>query len=128
MRWDYAAPFTELRDRLVNLDMAPGFAAAAPVVAGNAIGGVTGQSYPASLLHPDFRGIEPRAGIAWRPKAASPLVIRAGYGVYDNTSVYQTLAMQLSQQPPLSKTLSIQRTVASPLTLATAFNTLPSVQ
>jgi len=127
VRWDYAAPFSELHDRLVNLDIAPGLAAAAPVVAGSATGALTGQSYPASLLRPDFRGIEPRVGIAWRPKPASPLVIRAGYGVYDNTSVYQTLAMQLAQQPPLSKTLSIQRSAASPLTLAAAFNTVPTI-
>ncbi len=33
MRWEYGAPITELYGRLVNLDIAPGFAAVAPVVA-----------------------------------------------------------------------------------------------
>jgi len=125
LRWEYAAPFTELRNRLVNLDVAPGFGAAAPLLAGDPTGAISGQSYPDSLLRPDYRGIEPRIGIAWRPRPASALVIRAGYGVYDNTSVYQLLATQLSQQPPLSKTLSIQNRVANPLTLATTFNTTP---
>ena len=33
VRWEYGAPITELYGRLVNLDIAPGFAAVAPVVA-----------------------------------------------------------------------------------------------
>ncbi len=31
MRWEYGAPMTEFKDRLVNLDVAPGFTQAAPV-------------------------------------------------------------------------------------------------
>lgn len=127
VRWEYAAPFTEVHDRLVNLDVAPNFTAAAPLLASDPTGAISGQSYPNSLLRPDYRGIEPRIGIAWRPKPASALVVRAGYGVYDNTSVYQLLATQMAQQPPLSKTLSIQNRVANPLTLATAFNASPRV-
>src|SRR4029077_9556081 len=119
VRWEYATPFAELRDRLVNLDIAPGFSAAAPLLASDSTGAISGQSYPNSLLRPDYRGIEPRIGIAWRPRPASALVIRAGYGVYDNTSVSKLLATKCSQQPPLSKTLSIQNRVANPLTLAT---------
>ena len=126
LRWEYAKPLTELQDRLANLVIAPGFAAASPVVASDPTGAVTGQSYPNSLLRPDYRGIEPRIGIAWRPRPASPLIIRAGYGVYDNTSVYQLLATQLAEQPPFTKSLSIQNSAINPLTLATAFETAPS--
>jgi len=126
LRWEFASPFTELQNRLVNLDIAPNFIAASPILASSPAGAFTGQNYPSSLLRPDYRGIEPRIGIAWRPRPASPLVIRAGYGVYDNTSVYQLLATQLAQQPPLSKTLSIQNSAASPLTLASAFNVAPT--
>ena len=93
-------------------------------MASDPTGEVTGQTYPNSLLRPDYRGIEPRVGVAWRPRPASPLVIRAGYGIYDNTSVYQVMATQLAQQPPFTKTLSIQNSAANPLTLATAFNTV----
>ena len=49
-------------------------------------------------------------------------MIRAGYGVYYDTSVYQTLATQMAQQFPLSKSLSVQNTPANPLTLADGFN------
>jgi trimeric autotransporter adhesin len=108
MRWEYGAPITELYGRLVNLDVAPGFAAVSPVV-GN------------GLVRPDKRGIEPRVGIAWRPVSGSSMVVRAGYGVYYDTSVYQTIAVQMAQQPPLSKSLSVQNSAADPLTLANGF-------
>ena len=48
-------------------------------------------------------------------------MIRAGYGIYRNTSVYQSLEMLLAQQPPLSKALSVESTSANPLTLANGF-------
>jgi trimeric autotransporter adhesin len=126
MRWEYGSPITELFGRLVNLDVAPGFAAEAPVVASNPTGSLTGQRYPDSLIHPDKRAFEPRVAIAWRPLPASSLVIRAGYGVYYDTSVYQTLATQMAQQFPLSKSLTVQNTATNPLTLANGFNAPPA--
>lgn len=126
VRWEYGAPITELYNRLVNLDVVPGFSAAAPVLASDPIGPLTGLHYPNSLLRPDKAGFEPRVGIAWRPIPASSLVVRAGYGVYDNTSVYQTIYTQLAQQPPLSKTLSVQNSPTDPLTLADGFKASPS--
>jgi hypothetical protein len=65
-------------------------------------------------------------GIAWRPLPASSLVIRAGYGIYRDTSVYQTIATQMAQQFPLSKSLSVQNSAANPLTLANGFNASPA--
>ena len=121
IRWEYGAPITELFDRLVNLDIEPGFTAVAPVVATDPIGPLTGQTYPSSLVWPDRRGFQPRIGIAWRPISGSSLVIRAGYGIYDDTSVYQTIALQMAQQPPLSKSLSVANSPACPLTLANGF-------
>lgn len=126
-RWEYGAPITELYGRLVNLDIAPGFVAAAPVLASDPVGPLTGQQYPTSLLRPDKRGFEPRVGISWRPIAASSLVIRSGYGVYYDTSVYQTIALEMAQQAPLSKSLSVQNSATCPLTLANGFNTCPSI-
>ncbi len=122
MRWEYGAPISELYGRLVNLDIAPGFAAVAPVVANNPTGPLTGEHYPASLIRPDKRGFEPRIGVAWRPLSGSSLVVRAGYGIYDNTSVYQNIASQMAQQAPLSKSLSVSNNSANPLTLANGFN------
>ncbi len=127
VRWEYGAPISELDSRLVNLDVAPGFAAAAPVVANNPAGALTGQRYPSSLVRPDKRGFEPRVGIAWRPISGSSTVVRAGYGVYYDSSVYQTVALQMAQQPPLSKSLSVANGPADPLTLANGFVASPLI-
>lgn len=125
VRWEYEAPITERFGRLVNLDVTPGFTAVSPVVAGSPFGPLTGRSYPDSLVHPDKRGIQPRVGAAWRPVPGSSLVIRAGYGIYRNTLVYQSIATQLAQQPPLSNTLSVENSVVNPLTLANGFVQAP---
>ncbi|HTV54533.1 MAG TPA: carboxypeptidase-like regulatory domain-containing protein [Terriglobia bacterium] len=130
IRWEYGAPMTELYNRLVNLDTAPGFSAVAPVVAnspGGPIGPLTGQRYPDSLIHPDWTGFEPRIGIAWRPLAGSSVVVRAGYGIYDDTSVYQTIALQMAQQAPLSKSSTVANTAGCLLSLANGFTTCPSI-
>ncbi|MGB6133956.1 MAG: TonB-dependent receptor [Acidobacteriaceae bacterium] len=121
LRWEYGAPMTELYGRMVNLDIAPGFTAAAPVLAGNPTGPLTGTKYPASLVRPDRSGFEPRVAISWRPIPASTLVVRAGYGVYDDTSVYLSSAEAMAQQAPLSKSLQVANSSACPLTLANGF-------
>lgn len=121
LRWDYSAPLTELFGNLVNLDVASGFTAVAPVVASNPVGSVTGNHYPASLVRPDRRMIEPRLGVTWRPLPASSIVIKAGYGLYPDTSVYQSLILNMAQQAPLSKSLSVQNSTSCPLTLANGF-------
>jgi hypothetical protein len=107
-RWEYETPIRELYGRLVNLNIAPGFSGVAPVV-GN------------DLVHPDKIGLQPRLAFAWRPIAASSLIVRGSYGVYRNTNVYQSIAVQMAQQSPLSKSLSVQNTPANPLTLANGF-------
>jgi hypothetical protein len=115
VRWEYWSPLTEKYGRLVNLEIAPGFSAENPVVAADA------------LIHPDKRAIQPRAAFAWRPFAASSLVVRGGYGVYYNTSMYFPLATQMAQQFPLSKSLSVQNSPNNPLTLANGFNASPTI-
>lgn len=120
-RWEYGAPMTELHDRLVNLDVAPGFTAAAPVLASDPAGLVTGEHYPRSLVRPDHSGFEPRIGVSWRPLPASTLVVRAGFGVYHDTSVYLTPVLKLAQQAPLSTSLQIENSSTCALTLANGF-------
>lgn len=121
LRWGYGAPMTELYGRLVNLDIAPGFKAVAPVLASEPTGAVTGAKYPASLVHPDRRGLEPRVGISWRPIPASTVVVRAGYGIYDDTSIYFSSAEMMAQQAPLSKSVTVANSSTCPLTLANGF-------
>ena len=125
-RWEYNSPIAEKYGRLVNLDVAPGFAAEAPVLGSNPTGPLTGQRYPTSLVQPDKHALQPRVGSRWRPFFGTSTLVRAGYGLYYNTSIYQAIATQMAQQSPLSKSLSVQNSPANPLTLANGFNASPS--
>jgi len=129
-RWEYGAPVTETQGRLVNLDIAPGFTNVAPILGSNPVGSLSGQSYPAALLRPDRSGISPRIGIAWRPISGSSLLIRAGYGIYNDTSVYLATAQAMAQQhgttqAPLSTSLSVPNSSACRFTIASPFAALP---
>ena len=126
MRWEFGEPITEAHGRLVNLDLTPNLSASAPVLGSDPVGAVTGAHYPKSLIRPDKLGFEPRIGISWRPIPASTVVVRAGYGIYDDTSVYLAPALQLAQQAPLSTSLLAQNSAACPLTLANGFHSCSS--
>ena len=78
-------------------------------------------------MHPDKRGFAAARGAFLASVAGSSMVVRAGYGVYYNTSVYQPIATQMAQQPPLSKSLSVPNSAADPLTLANGFNASPTI-
>jgi len=127
LRWDYGAPISELHGNLVNLDANSGFTAAQPVVGSNPVGPVTSNHYPGSLIEPERKMIEPRIGLTWRPIPASTVVIKAGYGLYPDSSVYQNVILNMAQQAPLSKSLSVQNSTACPLTLANGFTPCSSV-
>jgi trimeric autotransporter adhesin len=120
-RWEYGSPYTELFGRLVNLDVTPTFSAIAPVIASSPTGTLTNQAYPNSLIRPDKHGIEPRLGVSWRPISGSSILVKAGYAINYDTSVYQSMALLMAQQEPLSKSLIEQNSAACPLTLENGF-------
>ena len=120
IRWDYTTPISELYNRLVNLDIAPGFAAVVPVLPGQ-VGPFSGP-LPDSLIRPDRRNFSPRIGFAWRPPfKKGSMVVRGGYGIYYNTSVYNIIAGNLAQQPPFAQALSVSNSPANPLNINTGF-------
>jgi trimeric autotransporter adhesin len=92
----------------VNLGVARDFSQVAPVV-GN------------DLVHSDKIGFQPRVAFAWRPIAASSLIVRGNWGIYRNTNVYQSIAVQMAQQAPLSKSLNVPNSPENPLSLANGF-------
>uniref|UniRef100_Q01XU2 TonB-dependent transporter Oar-like beta-barrel domain-containing protein n=1 Tax=Solibacter usitatus (strain Ellin6076) TaxID=234267 RepID=Q01XU2_SOLUE len=119
LRWDYASPITELYNKLVDLDVAPGYAAIAQVLPGQ-VAPYSG-ALPASLVRPDRNNISPRIGFAWRPIPKHSMVIRGGYGTYYNTSVYNTMANNMAQQPPYAQSFSVSNSPLNPLTMQTGF-------
>ena len=93
----------------------PGLPRSVLVVASNPVGSLTGTAYPDSLIRADFGGIQPRIG----RRVASPARFLAGRsgGVW---CVPQYLrlptgsSLLLAQQPPLSKSFSIQNEPSEP--------------
>jgi hypothetical protein len=125
VRWEYEGPLRERAGQMANLDLAPDFSAAATVWPDAPAGAVSGRRYGASLVDPDWRGIQPRIGVSWRPLAASTLLVRAGYGIYRQTNVYLPIATWLAAQPPFATVASLESTPEHPLTLANGFAAAP---
>ena len=122
VRYEYFSPISEADNRLVTLDAAPGFTAAVPVVAGET--GPFSGALPDTIVRPFRRGFAPRVGIAWRAKPGT--VVRAGYGINYNASVYQTIAQQLAGQPPFAVTDTVLGSPRTLLPLETALLTAQS--
>ena len=99
------------------LDVAPGFTAAAPVrrrrhrpVFGRA------SRHDRPPVPRRLRAARRRRLARCRPAT----VVRAGYGINYNASVYQTIAQQLAAQPPFAVTDTVLASRAQPLPLETA--------
>jgi outer membrane receptor protein involved in Fe transport len=124
LRYEYNGPYTEASDRISNLDVAPGFAAATPVLPGNA--GPFNGTFPASLVRPDRNDFAPRIGIAWKPQ--KQMVVRTGYGINYNLAQYGFMIQNFAFQPPFANTATnttnvMGLTSASPLTITNGFPT-----
>ena len=127
LRYEYYGPYTEANNRIANLDVAPGFTAAVPVLPGQS--GPYNGVFPASLIAPDRNDWAPRVGIAWKPQKNT--VVRAGYGINYNLAQYGTMIQNFAFQPPFANTATNTTDVnglvgASPLTLANGFPGAPS--
>jgi trimeric autotransporter adhesin len=122
LRYEYVSPFSEINNRIVNLNIAPGLTAVAPVLPGQ-VGPLTGTPYPITLVNPDHDNFAPRVGIAW--KALKGTVVRAGYGINYNTTAYSNIAQDMAFQPPFSITQTNVESQTMHLTLQNGFPVPP---
>ncbi len=126
-RWDYQTPVNELHNQMVNMAFGPEFSSYVAALPGQT-NPYTSQKFSSALVNSDPHNISPRVGLAWKPSAKKSTVIRAGYGVSYNTSAYSNMAMRLSQQPPLARSLNLNILNNYPLlqdggiTMANAFS------
>jgi hypothetical protein len=117
VRYELMWPFFERSGQMVNLDVAPGFTAAAPVISGET--GPYSGSFPKALMNTDANNIAPRVGFAWRIKPGN--ILRGGYGISYNSGSYASIARQLGSQAPFAVTNNSIGTYLSPLTFADPF-------
>jgi hypothetical protein len=123
LRYEYVSPFSETTNQMVNLDIAPGLTAVAPVLPGQ-VGSLTGTAYPITLVNPDHHDFAPRVGLAW--KVSKDTVVRAGYGINYNTTAYANIAQDLAFQPPFSFTQTNVESQTTHLTLQNGFPAPPA--
>jgi trimeric autotransporter adhesin len=124
IRWDYTAPYTELYNRLANLNIGAGFSTASVIAAGQA----SGSHLPSSLIRGDLGGISPSLGLAWRPFSKNPKLpttIRVSINHNHALDAYSAIANNLSGQPPFARVLNIASTLANPLSMQTALLNSP---
>lgn len=119
LRYEFFQPYTEKYNQMADLDFTPGFTQVAQVLPGQT-GPYSGR-FPDSFIKPDYKMFSPRIGIAWKPFKARQLVVRSGYGIYYNGSIYGTLAQRLIGQPPFATTTQLFQSTATPLTLQDGF-------
>ena len=120
VRYEYFAPIHEKYGRMDNLDIAPDYAAVAPVAAGG-VGPYSG-AFPSGLINPDWNNFSPRVAIAWKvTQFKRSTVVRAGYGIYYNGQAYLAFATQLANQPPFAVSNNVNTSAADVLTLNGGF-------
>jgi hypothetical protein len=124
LRYEYFAPYTELRGHLANLDINPQMTQVAVVTAGG-VGPYSGR-FPGSLINGDKNNYSPRIGFSFRPSQKHSRVIRGGYSIFFSGSAYGQFAAKMAAQPPFATTASLSTSAAGPLTLQNGFPTVPS--
>ena len=124
LRYEYLTPLREKYGRMANLDIAPNFLGVA-VVTPNIPGPYTG-SFPNGLVNPDKNNLAPRASLAWKPRKGKSTLVRMGFGMYYNGSVYNSAANKMAQQPPFAKTYSVNTSTAQPLSILNGFTLVQS--
>lgn len=120
LRYEYTQPFIEKYGRMSNLLLTPGFTSATVVTPDAGL-------LPSGLIRADRNNLAPRIGIAWKPRDRSRFLVRAGYGVYFNGSVYSQMASRLGQQPPFAFSNTFTTVLNNPLTIETGLLGLADV-
>ncbi len=119
LRYDLITPAVEKYNRLANLDIAPGLTTVQAVVAEQP--GPFSGDLPRSLIFPDKNNFSPRIGIAYKPWTNRTIVVRSGYGVIYNDSIYRQLTAKLVSQPPFSVSQTLLTQQNRVLTLENGF-------
>jgi outer membrane receptor protein involved in Fe transport len=129
VRWSFFGQPVDTNQHLVNFDPAAYLAAYAPKinastgllvpntgVANNAII-VAGQSSPFGdhITNNNYRDFAPRLGLAWDPFGKGRTVIRTGYGVFFDATLFGSYEQNIFSDPPSSQSISVSNsTFANP--------------
>jgi len=106
LRYDFATPALEGRNRVTNFD---------PSGAGALVFGKSGSLQDRSTVNPNRKNFAPRLGLAYQ--LGTNTVLRAGYGIFYTTFDRNGSEDQLSLNPPflINNTPAVSSTATAPL-------------
>ena len=120
LRYTAVTPPVELFDHMANLDLNADATQVAIVTPNET--GTFGGAYPQGLIHGDYKNFGPRIGFAWAPSIRPRTIVRGGYSIFYNDSIYDTLAQDyLAYQPPFAVSQNLYTSAAQVLTLQNGF-------
>jgi hypothetical protein len=119
LRFEHFQPLAEKYNHIANLDIAPDFSSAIAVTPGQT-GPYHGQ-FPDGLIKNRWGYLSPRLALAWRPKGKRNTIVRLGYSIFYNGSIFDQFASRLAAQPPFAETASLVGSVTQPLLIQNGF-------
>ncbi|MGA3026178.1 MAG: TonB-dependent receptor [Bryobacteraceae bacterium] len=117
LRYEFFSPYSEKYNRLANLAVPAYFSGQPTEIEAGQPGVSSGLINPAKDL------FSPRAGLAWKPWKDRSTLVRLGYGIFYNGSVYAQFPAQLAAQPPFITNLSLLNSTSAPVPLQTILTT-----
>jgi hypothetical protein len=115
VRYEFFLPLSEKYGHLSDLSFAPGFMSPAVIT------GLDPGALPSSLIRSDAHNFSPRIGIAYRPWIQHHLVMRAGYGIFYDGSIYSRMVTNMVDQPPFAQASTLTTNPEQVLTLEEGF-------
>jgi hypothetical protein len=120
LRYSGVTPPVELFNHISNLDLNPAITSVGVVTPSQT--GLFGTTYPRALVNGDYTNFAPRIGFAWLPPIKPRTVVRAGYSIFYNDSIYDTLAQEyLAYQPPFAESTNLYTSASQLLSLQNGF-------
>ncbi len=119
LRYEHFQPLTEKYNHIANLDISPDFKNAVAVTPGQT--GPYHGKFDDGLVQNRWGYLSPRLALAWRPKGKRNTIVRAGYSIFYNGSIFDQFASRLAAQPPFAETASLVGSVTQPLYIQNGF-------
>lgn len=99
LRWDYISPLTEKDNRIASVFVPNGLGAPKPIPIQAGVNVPGYGNVPRGLVDSDLTNWAPRVGLAYRVRGSSKTVLRAGYGIFYDAQIGNTV-VDLVRNPP----------------------------